>query len=135
MSKEAKENGDRTSLSNELARERNREAAERTLLAWLRTCLSLITFGFAIYKLVQVFNPDKSSHMMTAIIGLCFILLGVFAMIAATYEHSKVLEQIKSDDYAYKPSGLGRAVSITLALIGVLACITVVLELFVYKLP
>ena len=38
-------------LANELARERNREAAERTLMAWIRTALSLIGFGFGIGKL------------------------------------------------------------------------------------
>ena len=35
-------------LANELARERSREAAHRTLMAWVRTTLSLIGFGFAI---------------------------------------------------------------------------------------
>ena len=38
-------------LANELARERNREAAERTLMAWIRTALALIGFGFGIGKL------------------------------------------------------------------------------------
>jgi uncharacterized membrane protein YidH (DUF202 family) len=40
-----------TKFANELARERNREAAERTLMAWIRTALSLIGFGFGIAKL------------------------------------------------------------------------------------
>ena len=40
-----------TSVANELARERNREAAERTLMAWIRTALSLIGFGFGFGKL------------------------------------------------------------------------------------
>lgn len=29
---------------------RNRMAAERTLMGWMRTCVSLITFGFSICK-------------------------------------------------------------------------------------
>ena len=37
-------------LANELAKERNRAAAERTLMAWIRTALSLIGFGFGIGK-------------------------------------------------------------------------------------
>src|SRR5579863_1740796 len=40
-----------TNVANELARERNREASERTLMAWIRTALSLIGFGFGIGKL------------------------------------------------------------------------------------
>ena len=35
-------------VANEFAKERNRAAAERTLMAWIRTALSLIGFGFGI---------------------------------------------------------------------------------------
>jgi uncharacterized membrane protein YidH (DUF202 family) len=37
-----------TDISSELARERTRQAADRTLMAWIRTSLSLIGFGFGI---------------------------------------------------------------------------------------
>ena len=40
--------------SHELARERNREAADRTLLAWIRTSLAMISLGFAIERVGQV---------------------------------------------------------------------------------
>lgn len=138
MTEEQKKSQKGTNLATELARERSCEAAERTLLAWVRTCLSLIAFGFAIYRfrnLVQDMYLDKSADTAAAILGLCFMLLGVLAMIAATIEHSKVLKQIKSDDFLYTRSGLGMVVSVALALVGMLAFITVLLELFVFKLP
>ena len=34
---------DTYNMANELAKERNRAAAERTLMAWIRTSLSLIS--------------------------------------------------------------------------------------------
>ena len=39
-----------TDVATELARERTRQAADRTLMAWIRTSLSLIGFGFGIAK-------------------------------------------------------------------------------------
>jgi uncharacterized membrane protein YidH (DUF202 family) len=41
-------NQTQTNIATELARERTREAADRTLMAWIRTSLSLIGFGFGI---------------------------------------------------------------------------------------
>ena len=43
-------------LTNELAKQRNRDAAERTLMAWIRTCLSLISFGFGLDKIVEAID-------------------------------------------------------------------------------
>ena len=37
-----------SSITNELARDRNRQAADRTLLAWIRTSLAMISLGFGI---------------------------------------------------------------------------------------
>lgn len=41
----------KTNTANELARERNRAAADRTLMAWIRTALAMIGFGFGVGKL------------------------------------------------------------------------------------
>ena len=39
--------------ATELTKERNRLAADRTLMAWIRTALSLIGFGFGIGKVYE----------------------------------------------------------------------------------
>jgi len=39
--------------STDLAFERSRLASERTLMAWIRTSLSMISFGFTIYKFFE----------------------------------------------------------------------------------
>ena len=41
------------SLTDELARERNREAADCTLLAWVQPSLAMISLGFGIKRLGQ----------------------------------------------------------------------------------
>ena len=40
-------------LNDILALDRTRLAAERTLMGWVRTSFSMMTFGFTIYKVVQ----------------------------------------------------------------------------------
>ena len=44
------ENNTKWKQRSELAKERTREAADRTLNAWIRTSIALIGFGFAIAK-------------------------------------------------------------------------------------
>jgi len=95
-----------TSVVNELARERNREAADRTLLAWIRTSLAMISLGFAIERLGQAalmmdgrlanFSPFKSR-----VFGSALIVLGIAATLVGMWEHRHVLATIKNIDYRY----------------------------------
>lgn len=95
-----------SSLTNELARERNREAADRTLLAWIRTSLAMISFGFGIERLGQAALSFDSklagfSLLRTRITGAVLIILGIAATLAGMWEHRHLLKAIRSDDYRY----------------------------------
>ena len=86
------ENVVKKSTTNELARERNRAAADRTLMAWIRTALSLIAFGFSIGKIaeyLQKANPDRALDPINSarIFGEAFIALGVLGLLAAIIQH------------------------------------------------
>jgi putative membrane protein len=98
--------GPATSLPNELARERNREAADRTLLAWIRTSLAMISLGFGIERLGQAalsFDGRISgfSPLKTQVFGASLIVLGMAATLAGMWEHRRMLAAISSDDYRY----------------------------------
>ena len=54
-------------LNDQLAIDRTRFAAERNLMAWIRTSLSMIAFGFTIYKFLQMMHeqspvPDSAAQ-------------------------------------------------------------------------
>lgn len=116
-----------TSLTNELARERNREAADRTLLAWIRTSLAMISLGFGIERLGQAalafdgrmvgFSPIK-----TRFFGAALIALGIAATLAGMWEHKRVLAAVSRDDYRYtdRPP-IARYMGIALVIVGLAA--------------
>jgi putative membrane protein len=56
---------DRTAL----AVKRNLMAADRPLMAWVRTALSLISFGFTIYKIPQGFEVTAEACMSRILHG------------------------------------------------------------------
>ena len=120
-------------ISDELAKERSRQAAERTLMAWVRTSLTLIGFGFAIASFKQILlegglirNPRKDFHGVL-VFGLSFISLGVLGLLAATLQHWRILQHLKQDDFTYtgfRP--LVFIMAILLMLIGLFAFIAVI---------
>ena len=122
-------------IQAELAKERNRAAAERTLMAWIRTCLSLIGFGFGIDRIVSAINKlkvakDINPVHLSRILGLAFIVLGIYAMLVAALEHRKELRHIQRDsDYFYTPRrSLGLTVAIGLICIGIFAFVGILLK-------
>ena len=122
-----------TNINTELAKERNRAAAERTLMAWIRTCLSLISFGFGIERLISILEKtriksDIDPIHLSRILGLAFICIGTGAMMLAALDHRRELRRIRRDDYIYAPrTSLSLIVSICLVAVGAFAFIGIVL--------
>ncbi|HXT80367.1 MAG TPA: DUF202 domain-containing protein [Acetobacteraceae bacterium] len=120
-----------SSLTNELARERNREAAERTLMAWIRTALSLIGFGFGIGKL-DAYLHEADLHTQfdlphsTLIFGASFIVVGILGLLAAIVQHARVLKRLSRPDFAYDAMRpVAMTVAVLLMLIGVFGLIAI----------
>jgi putative membrane protein len=124
----------KANLANELAKERNRAAYDRTLMAWIRTAISLIGFGFAIaksYEYIQMDEMEKTGRFIDQIhaplwFGMSFILLGMLCILGGVIQYVKVVKQIQTGEFTYgEPRPLAKIVALILLIIGVFALITI----------
>lgn len=78
-------------------------AAERTMLAWNRTSLALIAFGFLVERaglLLSVLAPARSEHFeYTFWLGLAFIALGVLSALLASWQYARVLKTLTPSEF------------------------------------
>ena len=92
--------------SNELALQRTEMgfgrtvmALERTLMAWIRTSLSLIGFGFTIFKFLEAMQKSAGSAMRENAprnLGLFLILLGMVALLLAMLQFRQAMAKIET---------------------------------------
>ena len=106
-------------------------AADRTLMAWIRTSLSLIGFGFTLAKVFrslaeeQVLVRGPAGRVWSAeAVGMALLLLGVFALIAAIFDHHHDLKQLRAAGLARRFS-LPTAVASVLAIVGCMGLLSV----------
>lgn len=123
----AKHNGPSKRVTDHLAN-------ERTFLAWLRTGLSTIAFGFVVERfgllLRELGIKNNSSSVIPAhyssIFGVTLTLLGVVMMVVALLNFLHIRRSIDKEDF--RPHvGFAVVLTIIASLIGVLLAIYLVL--------
>lgn len=103
-------------------------ANERTFLAWIRTGIALMGFGFVIVKFAlflkqasillagKAIAPPKG---YSAIIGIVMVALGVIMTVLAFWQYKKTMRQLNSN--TYMPSSvLSALLTLAITLGGVL---------------
>ncbi len=111
-----------------LAFDRTRAAYERTMMAWIRTATSLITFGFTIYKFFQIEAPPPGhQNRLIGPRGFAFILvsIGLFSLILATLEHRQNIRTLGAQ-YAGKRRSLAVLVAALISILGILALVVII---------
>jgi putative membrane protein len=109
--------------TTELAYDRTRLACERNMLSWVRTAISLITFGFTIYqvfKLKTVRAQEEPLFIGPTQFSLLLVSIGLIALILATMEHRQQI-QILGADSSKKSRSLAVAFAALIAALGTVA--------------
>lgn len=116
----------------DLALHRTIIASERTLMAWIRTALSMIGFGFTIYKFFQYLPAEIAAGNVRRPqaprnLGMTLIALGTLALVAAAWQHRHFLNELGATQKRYIWS-VSFGVAIFVVLIGVVAFYGVLLK-------
>ena len=115
-------------VPTQLAFDRTSLAHERTLMAWIRTATSLISFGFTIYKFFQYMvekgQRDQSERLLgPREYGLIMIGIGLFALLLATLQHQRNMKILRKQYKA--PYSTAELVAGVILVFGIFSFITV----------
>lgn len=117
-------------LSDRLAIERTILASDRSLLAWVRTSLSLIGFGFTIYKVLQYLLEQNAATMLRAQtprnVGLFLILTGTIPLLLAVIGYRHTWKRLHRQMGVVAPSLLWNPNFLAASLVGLLGSALVI---------
>jgi inner membrane protein YidH len=122
---------------------RTRLALERTLMAWARTSVSLIGFGFTIVKFLESLQSSAAQGGAALLpqapryFGLALIGAGVLGLLISVWQYHKGVRYLWSDQFR-AVAGVNKEtpyttpivfVAIILTLVGIFAFVVILLRL------
>jgi putative membrane protein len=94
---------------SKIDRQREHQANERTFLAWLRTSIALIGFGFAIARFglflqqldVALTQRESKVHSIfnSQNLGVALVIFGIVVIALAAWRYNRVFWQIERGNY------------------------------------
>jgi putative membrane protein len=102
-------------------------AAERTFLAWIRTGVALMGFGFVVARFglflheVQGIQHDfpQQSYTLSTCFGTALVVVGVLVNVSAAWHHVRLVQDLNRGSLTLnRPSSLAIGVASILAIVG-----------------
>jgi uncharacterized protein (DUF302 family)/uncharacterized membrane protein YidH (DUF202 family) len=102
-------------------------AAERTVLAWIRTGLALMGFGFVVARFGLFLQelqaaehaPSAQAYGLSLWFGTALIALGVFVNLFAGWQHARLVRLLdRGDQVRSRPAGAALTIAVFLAFVG-----------------
>src|SRR5271155_4809522 len=130
MSAQIESNSGEIDASAKLSLQRTVLSHERTMLAWVRTSTSLITFGFGIQQFFRAKRgPEFSDLLGPRTFGLTMIVIGLLALLLAALQHRSAIVALKLsypelEDYPAIRRSSAWLLGILIALLGILAILS-----------
>lgn len=105
-------------------------AAERTLLAWVRSGLTVIALGFVVARFGLFLSllsgsgnmmQDDHANGLSGALGFTLVVMGSMAVLAAMYNHRCYIRTLPAEDVPVMPlPWLSTLFSLTIAIVGLL---------------
>lgn len=112
-----------------LAVDRTRLAHDRTLMAWVRTSTSLISFGFTIYKFFQYLHEQQGTQSRGGFgprqFATLMIVIGILTLVLATLQHRRDMITLRAH-YPEVPYSLATVLAGLISILGLIALLAVV---------
>ena len=96
--------------------------------AWIRTAISLITFGFSVYKLVDVIDRNSADRKLLIgphVFGFILVAIGFVALAMATVEYRQSIRVLR-EEYGASPRSRSVFFAGLIALLGIFALVVMI---------
>ena len=110
--------------ADRLAYDRTRLAYQNTMMGWVKTATTLISFGFTIYKILQESGkPDRRFGPRE--FGMTLVVIGLLSLLAGMWDYQSNMRRLRSE-CPNLPHSVAGVVAGLVGVLGILALIAMI---------